>query len=45
MRWYILDAGDGVIVVDIEDSPDGAPRDEMLQTGDQVVRTLAFSQR
>ena len=44
MRWYILDTGDGVIVVDIEDAPAGAPRDELLQTGDQIVHTLAFSQ-
>ena len=44
MRWYILDTEEGVIIVDIEDSPAGAPRDELLQTGDEIVQTLAFSQ-
>ena len=33
MRWYILDTEDGVIIVDIEDAPAGAPHDELLADG------------
>ena len=43
MRWYILDTEDGVIIVDIEDAPAGAPHDELLQTGEAIVESLEFS--
>ena len=43
MRWYILDSDDGVIIVDIEDNPDGLSRDELLGTSADIVDSIAFS--
>ena len=43
MRWYILESDDGVIIVDIEDGPGGASRQELLKTGTEIVDSLAFS--
>lgn len=43
MRWYVLSSNDGVIIVDIEDSPGGASRQELLKTGTEIVDSLVFS--
>jgi hypothetical protein len=43
LRWYVLDSDDGVMVVDIEDSPGGASHDDLLSTGSQIVDSLTFS--
>lgn len=43
MRWYLLETEDGVIIVDVEDNPQGLPRDEMLQTSGAIVDSLVFS--
>ena len=43
MRWYILETGDGVIIVDVEDAPTGASRDELLKSTDEIVGSLEFS--
>ena len=42
MRWYILESDDGVIVIDLDDSPDGLSHDELLRTGGEIVDSLAF---
>jgi hypothetical protein len=43
MRWYILDSGDGVIIVDIDDGPDGLSRGDLLRTGSEIVESFVFS--
>jgi hypothetical protein len=43
MRWYLLGAGNRVLIVDIEDNPKGLSRDELFQSGDEIVETFAFS--
>jgi hypothetical protein len=43
MRWYVLDSADGVIIVDIEDGPDGLSYKELLRTGSEIVDSMAFS--
>jgi len=43
MRWYVLDSGDGVMIVDIEDGPGGVSRDELIRTGSGIVESLVFS--
>jgi hypothetical protein len=43
MRWYILDWGDGVIIVDVDDGPDGLPHDDLLQESTAIVDTMVFS--
>ena len=43
LRWYVLDSDDGVMVVDIEDSPGGASHDDLLSTGGQIVGSFRFS--
>ena len=43
MRWYVLGAGNRVLIVDIEDSPKGLSRDELFRTGDEIVETFVFS--
>jgi hypothetical protein len=43
MRWYILDSDDGVIIVDIEDSPGFLSHDDLVRTGSEIVESLAFS--
>jgi hypothetical protein len=44
MRWFVLDSEDGVIIVDIEDGPDGLAHDELLRTGSEMVGSLVFSE-
>ena len=43
MRWYVLGAGNRVLIVDIEDNPKGLSRDELFRSGDEIVETFAFS--
>ena len=43
MRWYILDSGDGAMIVDIDDGPSGLSRDDLLSAGGEIVDSLAFS--
>lgn len=43
MRWYILDSDQGAIIVDIEDNPGGASREELIRTGTGIVDSIAFS--
>jgi len=43
MRWYILGAGNRVLIVDIEDNPKGLSRDELFRSGDEIVETFVFS--
>jgi hypothetical protein len=43
MRWYILDSGDGVIIVDIDDGPDGLSHDDLLQESTAIVDSMVFS--
>ena len=43
MRWYILDSGDGVLIVEIEDGPSGLSRDDLLRSGGEIVDSLVFS--
>ena len=43
MRWYILDAGNRVLIVDIEDNPKGLSRDELFRSGDEIVESFVFS--
>jgi len=42
MRWSILDSEDGVVIVALEDDPGGLSHDELLQTGGEIVDSLAF---
>ena len=42
LRWFILDSEDGVLIVNLEDDPGGLPHDELIQTGGQIVESLAF---
>jgi hypothetical protein len=43
MRWYILDSDDGVIIIDIDDGPDGLSRDELFRSGTEIVESMVFS--
>jgi hypothetical protein len=43
MRWYVLDAGNRVLIVDIEDNPDGLSRDDLFRSGTELVESFAFS--
>ena len=43
MRWFILDSEDGIIIVDIEDSPGGLSHDDFLEAATPVVESFAFS--
>jgi hypothetical protein len=43
MRWYILDAGNRVLIVDIEDNPKGLSRDALVESGTEIVETFVFS--
>ena len=43
MRWYILDSGEGAIIVDIEDGPSGLSREDLLRAGGEIVDSLVFS--
>jgi hypothetical protein len=39
----LLDSDQGVIIVDIESNPGGLSRDNLLQPGDEIVDSVAFS--
>ena len=43
MRWYILNSGEGAIIVDIEDGPSGLSRDDLFRAGGEIVDSLVFS--
>lgn len=43
MRWYILDSDDGVIIVDIEDGPEGLSHDDLLEAATPIIESFAFS--
>jgi hypothetical protein len=43
LRWHILDTGDGVLIVNIEDDPGGLPHDVLLENGNEIVDSLRFS--
>jgi hypothetical protein len=43
MRWYVLGAGNRVLIVDIEDNPNGLSRDELFRTGDEIVGSMVFT--
>jgi hypothetical protein len=43
MRWYVLGAGNRVLIVDIEDNPKGLSQDELFQSGDEIVETFEFA--
>ena len=43
MRWYVLDSGNRVLIVDIEDNPEGLSRSELLKSGTQIVDSMVFS--
>ncbi len=43
MRWYVLGAGNQVLIVDIEDNPKGLSRDALFQAGTDIVETFTFS--
>jgi hypothetical protein len=44
MRWYVLDRGDGgVMIVDIDDGPSGMSHDELLRSAGAVVDSFSFS--
>lgn len=43
LRCYVLDPDDGVMVVDVEDGPGGASRDDLLSIGSRIVDSLTFS--
>ncbi|MCD6022691.1 MAG: hypothetical protein K0R20_2401 [Actinomycetia bacterium] len=43
LRWYVLDSGDGVMVIDIEDGPGGASHDDLFRSGGQIVGSFRFS--
>jgi hypothetical protein len=43
MRWYVLDTGDGVLIVDIEDGPGGSSLEDLRRTGGEIVDSLVFS--
>jgi hypothetical protein len=43
MRWYVLGAGNHVLIVDIEDNPRGLSSDELFRIGDEIVETFVFS--
>ena len=45
LRWHILETGDGVLIVNIEDDPGGLPHGELLETGGEIVASLEFSWR
>jgi len=43
MRWYVLGAGNRVLIVDIEDNPKGLSRDDLFQSGSELVDGFVFS--
>ena len=43
MRWYVLGAGNRVLIVDIEDNPAGLTRDDLFRTGTEIVESFVFS--
>jgi hypothetical protein len=45
MRWYVLDAGDDVLIIDIDDGPENLSRDELFATGTEIVESFEFSSK
>ena len=43
MRWYVLESGNRVLIVDIEDNPDGLSRDDLFRSGTELVDSFVFS--
>jgi hypothetical protein len=43
MRWYVLDADDDVLIIDIDDGPENLSRRELFATGTEIVESFAFS--
>jgi hypothetical protein len=43
MRWYVLGAGNRVLIVDIEDNPEGLSRGELFRSGTDLVESFTFS--
>jgi len=43
MRWYILGSDDDVIIVDIEDGPEGLSNDDLLRITGGIQESLSFS--
>jgi hypothetical protein len=43
MRWYLLGSGNRVLIVDIEDIPDGLSRGDLFRTGSEIVESMVFS--
>jgi len=43
MRWFVLDSQDGVLIVEIEDNLKGLSKDELFETGGQIVGSMVFA--
>jgi len=43
MRWYVLGAGNRVLIVDIEDNPKGLSQDDLFRGGTEIVESFVFS--
>ena len=43
MRWFVLDTGIRVLIVDIEDNQRGLSRDELFRRGTEIVESFVFS--
>lgn len=43
MHWYLLETANGVLVVDVENGPDGLSEDELFSSAEEIVESLAFS--
>lgn len=43
MRWYVLNADDDVLIIDIDDGPENLSRQELFVTGTEIVESFAFS--
>jgi hypothetical protein len=44
MRWYVLHADDGALIIDIDDGPENLSREELMATGTEIVESFAFSE-
>jgi hypothetical protein len=45
MRWYVLDAGGDVLIIDIDDGPENLSRQELFATGTEIVESFQFSSK
>ena len=43
MRWYVLGAGNQVLIVDIEDNPKGLTRGDLFRASTDIVDSMVFS--